>query len=141
MERRLRARDSARPRLDTSLWVLANEGSPKSGTQGGCSSSGLVHSIQPIFYRGTGSIHPSPGYRSPLGPTSSDHDVTLPQECPSQWRGQGGRLPSCHRLIAYKVPYKHIVSRISCFQCRPAGLHNAPPACSPALSWLVPVHA
>lgn len=67
------------------------------------------------------------------GPASGDQNVTLPQECPAQWRGRGGRLPSCQRLIAYKVPYKHIVSRISCFRCR-GGLHNAPPACSPALS-------
>ncbi|XP_029820482.1 hepatocyte nuclear factor 1-beta [Manacus vitellinus] len=44
------------------------------------------------------------------GPASGDQNVTLPQECPAQWRGQGGRLPSCQRLIAYKVPYKHIIS-------------------------------
>lgn len=75
------------------------------------------------------------------GPASGDQNVTLPQECPAQCRDRGGRLPSCHRLIAYKVPYKHIVSRISCFRCR-GGLYNAPPACRPALSLaLSPVHA
>lgn len=56
--------------------------------------------------------------------------------------GPGGRLPSCHRLIAYKVPYKHIVSKISCFLCRPPGFtiphQHAAPRCHGVVP---PVHA
>lgn len=85
---------------------------------------------------------PLPGTALPVGPAGGDQNVTLPQECPAQWRGQGGRLPSCHRLIAYKVPYKHIVSKISCFQCRPAGFtiphQHAAPRCHGVVP---PVHA
>lgn len=88
-----------------------------------------------------GSSQPWKGSAASQGPASGDQNVTLPQECPAQWQGQGGRLPCCQRLIAYKVPYKHIVSRISCFRCR-GGFYNAPPACSPALSRRCPpVHA
>lgn len=76
------------------------------------------------------------------GLAHSDQNVTLPQECPAQWRGRGGRLPSCHRLIAYKVPYKHIVSKISCFLCWPPGFtiphQHAAPRCHGVVP---PVHA
>lgn len=120
--------DAASGGLDTSAGVLAGGDSPPRGTRG----SPWAHPT---------SHPPGKGPAASLGPASGDQNVTLPQECPAQWRGQGGRLPCCHRLIAYKVPYKHIVSRISCFRCR-GGLYNAPPACSPALSRRCPpVHA
>ena len=118
-------------------WGVRGEGSPQSGTR-----VGAQHPTPLPAEGGTGSIPPAPGYHCPPGPAGGDQNVTLPQECPAQWRGRGGRLPSCHRLIAYKVPYKHIVSKISCFQCRPAGLtiphQHAAPRCHGVVP---PVHA
>lgn len=110
---------------------------PAPGWLGGSAAS------DPAPGRGRDRQHPTQlsGTALPVGPAGGDQNVTLPQECPAQWRGTGRTFALLSPADCLQGALQAHCQQNQLFSVSAGGLYNTPPACSPALSWRCPPRA